>query len=157
MSTQHSRHGLSSVSFVLLVFLFQVFPGSWIRPPPPKKHHDRKKGPALLHPHRPKGRAERPGHEAGQAGGEEAGGLAVPSLDRLSLSPSLVPVSWVCRPPIRTTGFLGGSGVKNWLANAEDVDLVPGSGRSPGERIPWTEEPGRLQSAGSQSWTRLRD
>ena len=24
-------------------------------------------------------------------------------------------------------------------------------------RIPWTEEPGRLQSMGSQSWTRLSD
>jgi len=24
-------------------------------------------------------------------------------------------------------------------------------------RIPWTEKPGRLQSTGSQSWTRLRD
>ena len=23
-------------------------------------------------------------------------------------------------------------------------------------RIPWTEEPGRLQSMGSQSWTRLK-
>ena len=24
-------------------------------------------------------------------------------------------------------------------------------------KIPWTEEPGRLQSMGSQSWTRLSD
>ena len=24
-------------------------------------------------------------------------------------------------------------------------------------KIPWTEEPGRLQSTGSQSWTRLSD
>ena len=24
-------------------------------------------------------------------------------------------------------------------------------------KIPWMEEPGRLQSMGSQSWTRLRD
>ena len=24
-------------------------------------------------------------------------------------------------------------------------------------KIPWTEEPGRLQSAGSQSWARLSD
>ena len=50
------------------------------------------------------------------------------------------------------------------LANARDVrdsTLIPERGRSPGEgmaphssilawRIPWTEEPGRLQSAGSQ-------
>ena len=54
--------------------------------------------------------------------------------------------------------------VKNLLANAgdvRDVGLIPGSGRSPGGghgnnssilawRIPWTEEPGRLQSIGSE-------
>ena len=44
---------------------------------------------------------------------------------------------------------------------ARDVDLIPGSGRSPGEdtathssilawRIPWTEEPGGLWSGGLQ-------
>ena len=52
----------------------------------------------------------------------------------------------------------GGSEVK---ASAGDLGFIPGSGRSPGEengtplqyscwRIPWTEEPGRLQSMGSQ-------
>ena len=56
--------------------------------------------------------------------------------------------------------------VKNTPANAgdvRDVGLIPGSGRSPGEgkglawRIPWTEEPGRLQSIGvTQSQTRLQ-
>ena len=54
--------------------------------------------------------------------------------------------------------------VKNLLANSGDVrdtGLVPGLGRSPGKehathssilvwRIPWTEEPGRLQSIGLQ-------
>ena len=55
--------------------------------------------------------------------------------------------------------------VKNPPANAGDVGdsgSIPGSGRSPGEeilathssilawRIPWTEEPGRLQSMRSQ-------
>ena len=57
--------------------------------------------------------------------------------------------------------------VKNPLANAGEVYSIPGSGRSPGEgnathssilarRIPWIEEPGRLQSMGSQkSWTWL--
>ena len=54
--------------------------------------------------------------------------------------------------------------VKNPPANAGDMrdeGLIPGLGRSPGEengnslsilawRIPWTEEPGRLQSIGSQ-------
>ena len=49
--------------------------------------------------------------------------------------------------------------VKNLPANAGDTDSIPG--RSPGGgmitqssilawRIPWTEEPGRLQSIGSQ-------
>ena len=47
--------------------------------------------------------------------------------------------------------------VKNTPANAGDVGLIPGPGRSPGEgmatcssvlawRIPWTEEPGGLRS-----------
>ena len=51
--------------------------------------------------------------------------------------------------------------VKNPPTNAGDVGLIPGSGRSPGEgngnhssilawRIPWTENPGGLQSTGSQ-------
>ena len=55
--------------------------------------------------------------------------------------------------------------VKNPPANAgdrRDMGLIPGSGRSPGEgnstpvvwrivwRIPWTKEPGGLQSMGSQ-------
>ena len=52
--------------------------------------------------------------------------------------------------------------VKNAPADAGDiryVGLIPGSGRSPGAgqgnssilawRIPWTEEPGRLQSMGA--------
>ena len=49
----------------------------------------------------------------------------------------------------------GGSAVKNLTANAGDVSLIPGSGRSPGKEmaihstilaweIPWTEEPGGL-------------
>ena len=55
-------------------------------------------------------------------------------------------------------GFHGGSVVKNPL-NAGDMGSVPGLGRSRGEgngnplqytcwRIPWKEEPGRLQSMG---------
>ena len=50
---------------------------------------------------------------------------------------------------------------KNPPANAGDIVLIPGPGRSPGEgkgnplhflawEIPWTEEPGGLQSMGSQ-------
>ena len=47
-------------------------------------------------------------------------------------------------------GFHGGSGVKNLPANARDtgeVDLIPGLGAWV---IPWTEEPGKLQSMGPQ-------
>ena len=50
--------------------------------------------------------------------------------------------------------------VKNLSANPGDAGLTPVSGRSPGGghgnssilawEIPWTEEPGRLQSLGSQ-------
>ena len=51
--------------------------------------------------------------------------------------------------------------VKNPPANAGDTGSIPGSGSSPGEghgnprqysclENPWTEEPGRLQSMGSQ-------
>ena len=55
--------------------------------------------------------------------------------------------------------------VKNLPPNAGDAGLIPRSGRSPGEEgathssilaweIPQTEEPGGLQSIGSQkSWT----
>ena len=54
-------------------------------------------------------------------------------------------------------GFPGGSDGKESTCNAGDLGLIPGLGRSPGGgqathssilawRIPWTEEPGRLQS-----------
>ena len=59
-------------------------------------------------------------------------------------------------------GFPGSSVVKNPHANAGDMCSIPGLGRSPGEgiathssilawKIPWMEEPGKLQSMGSQS------
>ena len=58
--------------------------------------------------------------------------------------------------------------VKNPPANVGDRGWIPGLGRSPQKgkwqlsvlawKIPWTEEPGRLQSVGSQkSWTQLSD
>ena len=57
-------------------------------------------------------------------------------------------------------GFPGISDGKESACNAVDQGSIPGLGRSPGEgngyssilawRIPWTEEPGRLQSMGSQ-------
>ena len=65
--------------------------------------------------------------------------------------------------------FPGGSVVKNLPTDAGDSGLISGSGRSLGEgngncsgilawEIPWTEEPGGLQSMVSQkSCTRLSD
>ena len=59
--------------------------------------------------------------------------------------------------------------LKNPPADTGDVSSIPGSGRSLGEEtatlssilaweIPWTEDPGRLQSMGSQkSQTKLSD
>ena len=57
--------------------------------------------------------------------------------------------------------FPGSSDGKASAYNAGDLGSIPGSGRSPGEgngthssihawKIPWTEEPGGLQSMGSQ-------
>ena len=57
--------------------------------------------------------------------------------------------------------FYSGLDSKESACNAGDLGLIPGLGRSPGEgngyplsilawRIPWTEEPGRLKSMGSQ-------
>jgi len=56
--------------------------------------------------------------------------------------------------------------VKASACNVGDSGLIPGSGRSPGKemathsstlawKIPWTEEPGRLQSVHgvAKSWT----
>ena len=58
--------------------------------------------------------------------------------------------------------YLGGSDSKESAHNAGDLGSIPGLGRSPGKgngthssiiawRIPWTEEPGGLQSMVSQS------
>ena len=57
-------------------------------------------------------------------------------------------------------GFPGGSDSKEPTCNAGDLGLIPGLGRSMekghyplhswASRIPWTEEPSRLQSMGSQ-------
>ena len=65
---------------------------------------------------------------------------------------------------VKLLGFLGGSVVKNLPANAGDLGSIPGRTtlwRSPEEgmethpsilawEIPWTEEPGGLESMGSQ-------
>ena len=60
----------------------------------------------------------------------------------------------------RLSGIPGGSDSKESACNARDLGLIPGWARSPGEengnplqyswRIPWTEEPGGLQSKGLQ-------
>ena len=58
-------------------------------------------------------------------------------------------------------GFPGGSDDKESACNEGDPGSIPASGTAPGEgvaihsgtlawRIPWTEEPGWLQSMGSQ-------
>ena len=60
-------------------------------------------------------------------------------------------------------GFPGGSAVKNLPANIGGAGLIPGGGNGNPLHYscmgnPWTEEPGRLQSMGSQrSRTRLSD
>ena len=57
--------------------------------------------------------------------------------------------------------FPGGSDGKESACNAGDPASIPGSGRAPGKRIgysrqylawriPWTEEPSRLQLTGSE-------
>ena len=64
--------------------------------------------------------------------------------------------------------FPSGTDGKESACSAGDPGSIPGSGRSPGGgngsplqyscwRIPWTEEPGGLQSMGSKSQTGLRD
>ena len=67
---------------------------------------------------------------------------------------------------LRPRGWLDGTGS---ACTAGDPRSIPGSGRSPGEgngnplqdilacRIGWTEEPGGLQSMGSQSQTSLSE
>ena len=62
-------------------------------------------------------------------------------------------------------GFPGGSDGKESTCSAGDLGLIPSLGKSPAGghgyhssilawRIPWTEEPGRLPSMGSQrGWT----
>ena len=64
--------------------------------------------------------------------------------------------------------FSGGSDGKASAYKVGDPGSIPGLGRSSEEemathsstlawKISWTEETGRLQSMGSQSWTRLSD
>ena len=68
---------------------------------------------------------------------------------------------YISAPLTKLPGFPGGSDDKEFTCNVGDLSLNPGSGRYPGEgmatnfsilpwRIPWTEEPGELQSTESQ-------
>ena len=68
---------------------------------------------------------------------------------------------WINQGQMFQLGFPGGSDGKESTYNAGDVGSIPGLGRSSEEgtathssilawRIPWTEEPGRLQSMGLQ-------
>ena len=68
---------------------------------------------------------------------------------------SILTISWL------TPYFPGGSNGKESACSVGDLGLIPGLGRYPGEGkgyhssilawgIPWTEEPGGLQSMGSQ-------
>ena len=70
-------------------------------------------------------------------------------------------VGWGGRWEGRSKGRRYGSEVKASACNVGDPGLIPKSGRSPGEgngnhsstlawKIPWTEEPGGLQSTASQ-------
>ena len=65
------------------------------------------------------------------------------------------------RAPRTKENFPGGSGGKESVCDAGDLGSIPGSGRSHGEghgsavqyiawKISWIEEPGGLQSIGSQ-------
>ena len=78
----------------------------------------------------------------------------------------MTPWTAVRQPSLSFTIFPGGSDGKESAYYAGDLGLIPGSGRSLEKglvthasilawRIPWTEEPGGLQSIVLQSQTRL--
>ena len=68
---------------------------------------------------------------------------------------------WICTALCKNQGFLGGSGGKESAWNPGDPGSIPGSRRSLEKemaahssilawKIPWTEDPGRLQYKGLQ-------
>ena len=84
----------------------------------------------------------------------------------LSQEITLMGVNYKIKLPGAKVGFPDGSEDKESACKAEDLSSIPGLGRFLGEgngnpplesilawRVPWTEEPGWLQSTGSQSWT----
>ena len=82
---------------------------------------------------------------------------------------TFIPFTWKWKISLlldKGRDFPGGSDGKESACLAGDPGLIPGLGRSLVKemaaessiltwRIPWTEEPGRLQSMGSQSQTLL--
>ena len=73
----------------------------------------------------------------------------------------MCPLSMQDTSQFKMLNFPGDSDSKESVCNVGDGDSTPGSGRFPGEengnplqdscwRIPWTEEPGGLQSMASQ-------
>ena len=72
-------------------------------------------------------------------------------------------MSWIMKTRNSNSPYFpDGSDGKASAYDVGDPGLIPGSGRSPGGgngnhssilawKIPWTEEPGRLQSMGSQT------
>ena len=84
----------------------------------------------------------------------------------LSQEITLMGVNYKIKLPGAKVGFPRGSEGKESACKAGDLSSIPGLGRFLGEgngnpplesilawRVPWTEEPGWLQSTGSQSWT----
>ena len=77
-------------------------------------------------------------------------------------------IFFICKLSCDPKGFPGCSDGEEFACKTGDPGSNPGLGRSPEEgngnhssilarKIPWTEEPGGLQSMGSQSQTRLSD
>ena len=92
----------------------------------------------------------------GKVVGNRSGGIP-----RKQIIKSLASQLKRCRHYLGLSDLWGGSDGKESTCNAGHLSLFPGSRRSPGEgnsnllcilaqRIPRTEEPGRLQSMGSQ-------
>ena len=76
------------------------------------------------------------------------------------MSPLGISEQLILNSPKGNKDFPRGSDGKESAHNAKDLGLIPGLERSPGggqptpvflpRESPWTEEPGRLQSTGSQ-------
>ena len=97
-------------------------------------------------------------HSATQSKSCQSGSWPYQEEDQVRLHPGHL---FLLARVLGTKGFPGGSVVKNPPANARDTSSIPGSGRSLGGgnathssilawKIPWIEEPGRLQSIGQQ-------